>query len=534
MPFISPVKPINKAVIAAPGAVDAADVTYTPTTTADWPGTDPVDAQEGFDMLAGRVADIEAALPEDASVVTYSPADTSKWNGSADPGEVNEALDQLASRTKTLETAGYLTSVDASIVTYTPSTAGDWNGGSDPGDADDAFNQLASRTKTLESTIATYYDFIVDSAGDFSTAFDSGGTYAGKAIYVVPGTYTISSSTTLYFHSGMRIDWGTLGGGTYPGSSYNCNVAVSLGSGSGFQCKDGISSNNAYTNNMFRLDRTNSMTVANPDRITVDAAAAAPAAATLPASLVSGGSTPCFAVNGQKYPISTRDSNTQATLSVTPNREGLNTSVGPMLVTCFTDTLDNITMRGSLFLTSADLPSDSTPPFQLTGFNHDLSGFSLKIEHTRGYEVGACMARIRVIRSRIGPMEIIPTSKTVSAFSGSGTYYIPLFLIAGSQYTEFAKLSASELQLVNDVSARTGTLYMIDARLTSNVTLNVNLTMNEFNVGTGGTTATQGVDANFSYRFVLTGTYVQNNSSSDTATITTNTVNTFTSAFWTS
>lgn len=532
--FNAPLGSVKLSTGTPPGAVDATDVTYTPTTSADWPGTDPVDAQEGFDKLAERVTDIEAALPEDASVVTYTPADNTKWNGSADPGDVNDALDQLASRTKTLETAGYLTSVDASIVTYTPSTAGDWNGGTDPGDVDNALDQLASRTKSLETTIATYYDFIVDSAGDFSTAFDSGGTYAGKAIYVVPGTYTISSSTTLYFHSGMRIDWGTLGGGTYPGSSYNCNVAVSLGSGSGFQCKDGISANNLYQNLVFRLDRTNSMTVANANRIVVDTSAAAPAAVTLPASLVSGGSSPCFAVNGHKYPISTRDSNTQATLSVTPNREGLNTSVGPMLVTCFTDTVENITMRGSLFLTSADLPSDTTCPFQMTGFGHDLSQFSMKIEHTRGYEVGPCMARFRVIKSRIGPLEIVPTSKTVTAFSGSGTYYITMFMIGGSQYTEFAKLSVSEVELVNNVSARTGTLYMIDSRLTSNCTLNVNLTMNEFNVGTGGTTATQGVDANFSYRFVLTGTYVQQSSSSDTATITTNTVNTFTSAFWTS
>ena len=34
----------------------------------------------------------------DASVVTYTPADATDWNGSADPGDTNDALDQLAAR----------------------------------------------------------------------------------------------------------------------------------------------------------------------------------------------------------------------------------------------------------------------------------------------------------------------------------------------------------------------------------------------------------------------------------------------------
>jgi hypothetical protein len=38
------------------------------------------------------------SIPVDASGVTYTPADVSKWTGSVDPGNVNGALDQLASR----------------------------------------------------------------------------------------------------------------------------------------------------------------------------------------------------------------------------------------------------------------------------------------------------------------------------------------------------------------------------------------------------------------------------------------------------
>lgn len=42
----------------------------------------------------------------DASVLTYTPAVNADWNGSADPGDVDNALDQLAERVKDLEGAG--------------------------------------------------------------------------------------------------------------------------------------------------------------------------------------------------------------------------------------------------------------------------------------------------------------------------------------------------------------------------------------------------------------------------------------------
>jgi hypothetical protein len=44
------------------GSVDADDVTYTPTTLADWDGgTDPGDVEQALDQLAERVADVEGA-----------------------------------------------------------------------------------------------------------------------------------------------------------------------------------------------------------------------------------------------------------------------------------------------------------------------------------------------------------------------------------------------------------------------------------------------------------------------------------------
>lgn len=49
---------------AAIGAVDSDDVTYTPTTVADWDGSaDPGDVEQALDQLAERVTDIEAIPP---------------------------------------------------------------------------------------------------------------------------------------------------------------------------------------------------------------------------------------------------------------------------------------------------------------------------------------------------------------------------------------------------------------------------------------------------------------------------------------
>jgi hypothetical protein len=46
--------------------------------------------------------------------------------------------------------------IDASIVTYSPSTPADWDGGVDPGNQDDANDQLAERVKDLEGVTLDY------------------------------------------------------------------------------------------------------------------------------------------------------------------------------------------------------------------------------------------------------------------------------------------------------------------------------------------------------------------------------------------
>ena len=95
---------------------------------------------------AGNENILVAVSGLDAANVGYAPADNTKWNGNADPGQTDDALDQLATRVKTIET----TTFDASAISYTPADNTDWSGNADPGQTDDALDQLANRVKTLE------------------------------------------------------------------------------------------------------------------------------------------------------------------------------------------------------------------------------------------------------------------------------------------------------------------------------------------------------------------------------------------------
>jgi hypothetical protein len=92
---------------ATPSGGDADDITYTPTTLADWDGAaDPGDVEQALDQLAERTADLEGAGGGDASTTTYTPTTTADWDGSTDPGNVDDALDQLAERVADIESAG--------------------------------------------------------------------------------------------------------------------------------------------------------------------------------------------------------------------------------------------------------------------------------------------------------------------------------------------------------------------------------------------------------------------------------------------
>ena len=120
----------------------------------------------------------------DAANVTFTPSTLANWTGSADPGDADDAFNQLALRVKTIETTSV--TVDANDVTYTPSTLTDWNGSADPGSTGGALNQLAGRTKTVETKLA---ESIIIACSDETTALATG---TAKVTFRMPYAMTVS------------------------------------------------------------------------------------------------------------------------------------------------------------------------------------------------------------------------------------------------------------------------------------------------------------------------------------------------------
>jgi hypothetical protein len=112
--------------------------------------------------------------------------------------------------------AGALTAtggaVDSDDVTYTPTTLADWDSSADPGDVEQALDQLAERVADVEGAISggdEQYDV------DGTPATDD--TYAGRAITGVNAGATIAQWEAVYMGSGG--EWllaDANGSGTYP------------------------------------------------------------------------------------------------------------------------------------------------------------------------------------------------------------------------------------------------------------------------------------------------------------------------------
>lgn len=92
-------------------------------------------------------------------------------------------------------------SVDAGDVTYTPAVAADWDGDADPGDVDQALDQLAERVDDLEA----------QSIGALGIAIDGGGSAIAtgpiKTYLEVPYNCTLTGWTLLADQNGaIKID----------------------------------------------------------------------------------------------------------------------------------------------------------------------------------------------------------------------------------------------------------------------------------------------------------------------------------------
>jgi len=95
----------------------------------------------------------------DTSEISFLPSEAVDWIGN--PGTVQIALDELADRVHEIEIngGGPIGDVDASIVTYTPSVdvASCWQGSSDPGNVNDALDQIALRICDIEQCCNSTY-----------------------------------------------------------------------------------------------------------------------------------------------------------------------------------------------------------------------------------------------------------------------------------------------------------------------------------------------------------------------------------------
>ena len=167
------------------GGGDASVITYTPAVNADWDGNaDPGNADDAFDQLAERVKDIEgitftidykgvincagdpnfpAADAGDLYLVSvdgkigggsgvsvYEGTFLFCWvNGSPGGNQATVGSDWYFIHGDL--TPAWGAGVDASVVTFTPAVNNDWDGNADPGNTDDALDQLAERVDDLEA-----------------------------------------------------------------------------------------------------------------------------------------------------------------------------------------------------------------------------------------------------------------------------------------------------------------------------------------------------------------------------------------------
>lgn len=98
---------------------------------------------------------------------------------------------------------------DASITTYTPSDNTKWTGSADPGDVDDALNQLASRTTTVEaSTVDDEADSkklaFVQLASSKTDIYDPGTSYGKIKAITLYNSNTTDETVTINLHDGTN------------------------------------------------------------------------------------------------------------------------------------------------------------------------------------------------------------------------------------------------------------------------------------------------------------------------------------------
>jgi len=173
----------------------------------------------------------------DASGITYTPSNLPDWNGGVDPGNADDAFDQLASRMTTEEAKV----TDAGDVTYTPAVAGDWDNGADPGNLDDALDQLARRMfdQAPRGYLLNGYLAVSVAASDLTVAVKTlagANPSAGEPVYIRIGdtihpitaalSVTANDGTNWFNAGSSELATQTIGYFTYLGYNAANNVVT--------------------------------------------------------------------------------------------------------------------------------------------------------------------------------------------------------------------------------------------------------------------------------------------------------------------
>jgi hypothetical protein len=197
---------------AGGSVVDAAAVTYTPSVATDWDSdADPGDVDDALNQLAERIDDVEVAGPH-AAVTLSVAADVILDLSTQEVGLNTQTANYLlagpttgaaAAPTFRAMVAADLVSHthDAADLTYTPSVAADWDSDADPGDVDNALNQLAERVDDLEGAS-------VARKGIIGFTIDGGGieiTDGYKGVVPVPAACTIKAVRMAADQSGSIV-----------------------------------------------------------------------------------------------------------------------------------------------------------------------------------------------------------------------------------------------------------------------------------------------------------------------------------------
>jgi len=233
-----------------PGAITGSGLTMATArllgrSTAATGAVEEITVGSGLSLSGGTLS----ANAVDAGAVTYTPADNTDWAGSADPGDVDNALDQLAMRVKDVEgagtgdVAGPASAVNNSIAVFDGTTGKIIKDGgatvasldtatqthaasskATPVDADEvplvdsaASNVLKRLTwANLKATLKTYFDTLYDGR-TFSVGFGFTSTPTASEVLLL---YTFAEAVT------FPDEWsGSVGDiGTNPTASFVLTV----------------------------------------------------------------------------------------------------------------------------------------------------------------------------------------------------------------------------------------------------------------------------------------------------------------------